>query len=144
MQSVSSRIWTRVTVSISYDDNHYTTGTSIKFFIWLSILFLGVRIRRQAINSALLSRHCFGGRPSETKFSVVLMFSWLLDLLMGINNLIGFPTLFMASSSCSICDSVCLWALFAVILNHIRTGNCLLQAENYTVFHLNIRTWKAT
>ena len=27
MQSVSSRIWTRVTVSISCDDNHYTTGT---------------------------------------------------------------------------------------------------------------------
>ena len=28
MQSVRSRIWTRVAVSISYDDNHYTTGTS--------------------------------------------------------------------------------------------------------------------
>ena len=28
MQSVSFRIWTRVAVSISYDDNHYTTGTS--------------------------------------------------------------------------------------------------------------------
>ena len=28
MQSVSSRIWTRFAVSISYDDNHYTTGTS--------------------------------------------------------------------------------------------------------------------
>ena len=27
MQSVSSRIWTRVAVSISFDDNHYTTGT---------------------------------------------------------------------------------------------------------------------
>ena len=27
MQSVSSRIWTRVAVSISYDDNHYITGT---------------------------------------------------------------------------------------------------------------------
>ena len=26
MQSVSSRIWTRVAVSISYDDNNYTTG----------------------------------------------------------------------------------------------------------------------
>ena len=26
MQSVSSRIWTQVAVSISYDDNHYTTG----------------------------------------------------------------------------------------------------------------------
>ena len=28
MQSVLSRIWTRVAVFISYDDNHYTTGTS--------------------------------------------------------------------------------------------------------------------
>ena len=28
MQSILSRIWTRVAVSISYDDNHYTTGTS--------------------------------------------------------------------------------------------------------------------
>ena len=26
MQSVSSRIWTRVAVIISYDDNHYTHG----------------------------------------------------------------------------------------------------------------------
>ena len=29
MQSVLSRIWTRVAVTISNDDNHYTTGTSI-------------------------------------------------------------------------------------------------------------------
>ena len=28
MQLVSSRIWTRVVVFISYDDNNYTTGTS--------------------------------------------------------------------------------------------------------------------
>ena len=28
MQSVSSRNWTRDAVSISYDDNHYTMGTS--------------------------------------------------------------------------------------------------------------------
>ena len=28
MQSASSRIWTRVAVSSSYDDNDYTTGTS--------------------------------------------------------------------------------------------------------------------
>ena len=27
MQSVSSRIWTRVAVYISYDDNQYTTGS---------------------------------------------------------------------------------------------------------------------
>ena len=28
MKSFSSKIWTRVAVSISYDDKHYTTGTS--------------------------------------------------------------------------------------------------------------------
>ena len=33
MQSVSSRIWTRVAVSISYDDNHYT-GTSYLIHRW--------------------------------------------------------------------------------------------------------------
>ena len=31
MQSVSSSIWTRVAVSISYDDNHYTI-MSHKFY----------------------------------------------------------------------------------------------------------------
>ena len=35
MQSASSRIWTRVAVSISYDDNHYTTGTSTFDEIWV-------------------------------------------------------------------------------------------------------------
>ena len=35
MQSVSSRIWTRVAVFISYDDNDYTTGTSNKY--WYAI-----------------------------------------------------------------------------------------------------------
>ena len=28
MKSFSAKIWTCVAVSISYDDNHYTTGTS--------------------------------------------------------------------------------------------------------------------
>ena len=35
MQSDSSRIWTRVAVSISYDDNHYITGTSSKDYMIL-------------------------------------------------------------------------------------------------------------
>ena len=35
MQSVSSRIWTHVAMSISYDDNDYTTGTSfLQFFFF--------------------------------------------------------------------------------------------------------------
>ena len=33
MQSVSSRIWTRVAVSTSYDDNHYTTGINKLFLL---------------------------------------------------------------------------------------------------------------
>ena len=41
MQLASSRIWTRVAVSISYDDNHYTTGTSHTVIPLLS-LFSGL------------------------------------------------------------------------------------------------------
>ena len=38
MQSVSSRTWTRVTVSISCEDNHYTTGTStLQVIIWFQV-----------------------------------------------------------------------------------------------------------
>ena len=40
MQSVSSRIWTRVAVCISYDDNHYTTGTSTVLSFSLPLLFI--------------------------------------------------------------------------------------------------------
>ena len=38
MQSVSSRIWTRVAVSIHYDDNLYTRGTSFDLSKWSLIL----------------------------------------------------------------------------------------------------------
>ena len=41
MQSVSSRIWTRVAVSISYDDNDYTTGTSLVVVAPDRVLFMG-------------------------------------------------------------------------------------------------------
>ena len=34
MQSISSWIWTHGTVSIPYDDNHYTTGTSTSIFLY--------------------------------------------------------------------------------------------------------------
>ena len=36
MQSVSSRIWTRVAVFISYDDNHFTTATSNYYYLQLT------------------------------------------------------------------------------------------------------------
>ena len=40
MQSASSRIWTRVAVSISYDDNNYTTGTSFRDKSSISLFLL--------------------------------------------------------------------------------------------------------
>ena len=44
MQSISSRIWTRVAVSISYYGNYYTTGTtgnngySMIGFVWFDFV----------------------------------------------------------------------------------------------------------
>ena len=44
MQLVSSRIWTCVAVSISYDDNHYTTGTSLQIALMVNTqLFLSLK-----------------------------------------------------------------------------------------------------
>ena len=40
MQSVSSRIWTRVAVCISYDDNHYATVTRCDLIIIIIIIDL--------------------------------------------------------------------------------------------------------
>ena len=43
MQSVSSRIWTRVAVSISYNDNHYTMGTSFKYILMIPVNYLQMK-----------------------------------------------------------------------------------------------------
>ena len=40
MQLACSRIWTRVAESISYNDNHYTTGTSTGNFLFIVVLFV--------------------------------------------------------------------------------------------------------
>ena len=37
MQSVSSRIWTRITVFISYGDNDYTTGIQVSIGVFLTL-----------------------------------------------------------------------------------------------------------
>ena len=47
MQSVRSRIWTRVAVSISCDDNHYTTGTSHISLVSLVIISILSRYLRK-------------------------------------------------------------------------------------------------
>ena len=40
MQTVSSRIWTRVAVSISYDDKHYTTITTTTNIVIIIIIII--------------------------------------------------------------------------------------------------------
>ena len=44
MQLVPSRIWTRVAVSISYEDNHYTTGTWNQLTVITLITFQSLRL----------------------------------------------------------------------------------------------------
>ena len=55
MQSVSSRTWTRVAVSISYDDKHYTTGTS-RFYIYIKYM---IRKLILLIHSKIIKQFCF-------------------------------------------------------------------------------------
>ena len=58
MQSVSSRIWTRVAVSISCDDNDYTTGTSINSRKVVSLwgMMRGVAGVRKSIHQSWLAK----------------------------------------------------------------------------------------
>ena len=63
MQSVSSRIWTRVVVSIFYDDNHYTTGTS-KYDIWHSLWEGGLILTSTKYCTDVIS---MGERKKSTK-----------------------------------------------------------------------------
>ena len=58
MQSVSSRIWTGVAVSISLDDDYYTTGTSTKFPLWYYGLFF--KIRKLCSNPKIFSVSIIG------------------------------------------------------------------------------------
>ena len=70
MQSVSSRIWTRVDVFISYDDNNYTTGTSIL-----------VKGDPKAPFSIATTPRCRGGRysfPIQIILYNVLWVHWVL------------------------------------------------------------------
>ena len=61
-----SRIWTRVAVSISYDDNHYTTGTCLPSWIAidrLSIIWksnLSDKMKRSFFQAAVVSILLYG------------------------------------------------------------------------------------
>ena len=64
MQSVSSRIWTHVAVSISYDDNHYTTGISneitiVSFAVWLCFKSSGMKRMQNVVQLEYLDGEAF-------------------------------------------------------------------------------------
>ena len=105
MQSVSYRIWTRVPVSISYDDNHYTTDTSSvstyqhllfhstlfisnfykisPYGIFLSLfienLFLFLGVLSVAINSHLVHNILY--LTSWVSILLIFFYSWSLDFI---------------------------------------------------------------
>ena len=73
MQSVSSRIWTRVAVSISYADNHYTTGvtTQLSLVVWIFDTKL-VDFYRSVISDYYFHLYCYIHNISADMFSGLL------------------------------------------------------------------------
>ena len=71
MQSVSSRIWTRIAVSISYDDNHYTTGTSLNYLTVYKQIISG--LFKMLPTNYSFTRHIYlvGGCPSNLMMTFV-------------------------------------------------------------------------
>ena len=70
MQSVSSRIWTRITVSISYDDNHYTTGTSIIDLTGTDIIQNLSRVENKLVNCSIKSEINSMTKHQQTSFAM--------------------------------------------------------------------------
>ena len=71
-QSASSRIWTRVAVSISYDDNHYTT--------WASELFVIGMLKTIRLCASKCSLTCHFLSASLSIFLSSGLFVWLIPL----------------------------------------------------------------
>ena len=42
MQIASSKIWTQVTVSVSYEDNYYTTSAYIRIYVCVHVVYASV------------------------------------------------------------------------------------------------------
>ena len=59
MQSVASTIWTRGVVSMSYDDNHYTTGTTQYILIRVQVVVLCIFWKTLYSCSVLKNKNAF-------------------------------------------------------------------------------------
>ena len=74
MQWVSSRIWTRVAVSISYDNNHYTMGTSIKD-LYISYCSLSTAAWQSSVVTVHPATGSWLSKPREWDCPCALVFS---------------------------------------------------------------------
>ena len=75
MQSVSSRIWTRIAVFISYGDNDYITGTSIVAHIWFTYNIRGKTVLWKRLARILFSSFALRTSFNEIMPSALILFS---------------------------------------------------------------------
>ena len=123
MQSVSSRIWTRIVVSISCDDNHYTTGSHMfaKYGTIYKLLFLLRDPLHTFIQTAFMRTLIFimcvkKHSDKETRPSLSLLIS-------------GFSThnLLSLVSSIYMVPSICLqtfWYRHLILLQTLKNSVC--------------------
>ena len=86
MQSVSSSIWTCVAMSISYDDNHYTTGTSFSQGSPLTVCLFYPNFICKYIDSMFI---IFTNPSARAGYDTKLIFKWSLT---GLNSQFSFYT----------------------------------------------------
>ena len=86
MQSVRSRIWTRVAVSISCEDNQYTTGTSHNACVLdrkkkkkMYKMYVQKVQKFPEVPRGELNLHMPENRPKGTRKKLVLFQRWQLD-----------------------------------------------------------------
>ena len=116
MQSVPSRIWTRGAVSIPYDDNHYTTGTS-KWFLKLytvwrytqDTFFLKV-INLTSRNFKIKRFGCTHGQQVVSLFFISLQrYSKFIRKLLPKVGSNSCATIYMCVC---VCVCVCVWSMW--------------------------------
>ena len=107
MQSVSSRIWTRVGLSISYDDNHYTMGTSkhklIIIIIIIIIIIPGEFFTSALTNGLSLKFEWLQISLSLQDFSQYSGRCWQCCSVDGLDSSSDFQSPFQAFNFCSKC-----------------------------------------
>ena len=79
MQSVSSRIWTRVAVSISYDDNHYATGTFTLLFVLSFETTIRYWMQIYTLNSGNVCMNAFLEIAPHSSIEEMLCFSVITE-----------------------------------------------------------------